>query len=156
MRYLVRSVKYFVKLCVICTAAFLVMVLANMTPLTPAEAPAILFHTPQGWILIVAAVVLAAFYPRFGFLTRQVAGDVEANRQQVINALKSAGYALTPGGNTDGKLTFRAANPLRRMAWLWEDTITAGQYGQWIVLSGPGKHVASVENKLRSFLEQAR
>lgn len=154
MKYLVRSLKYFVKLCVICTGAFLVMVLANMTPLTPAQAPAILFHTPQGWILIVAAVALAAFYPRFGFLRRQVAGDVEEHRPQLVNAMKSAGYVLV--SNVDGRLVFRASNPLRRLVWIWEDPITAEQYGQWIVLDGPGKHVARVENKLKSFLEQAR
>lgn len=154
MKYLVRSLKYFVKLCVICTVAFLVMVLANMTPLTPAQAPAILFHTPQGWILIVAAVTLAAFYPRFGFLTRQIEGDVAENRTQLVNAMQSAGYTLV--SEQDGRLSFRAANPMRRLAWIWEDTITAEQYGQWIVLSGPGKHVARVEHKLKSFLEQAR
>lgn len=154
MKYLIRSLKYFVKLCVICTGAFFVMVLANMTALTPSEAPSILFHTPQGWILIVAAVVLAAFYPRFGFLTRQVDGDVAENRTQLVNAMKSAGYALV--SDKDGRLTFRAANPLRRLVLLLEDTITAEQYGQWIVLDGPGKHVARVEYKLKSFLEQAK
>lgn len=153
MKYFVRSLKYFVKLCVICTVVFLVMVLANMTPLTPVEAPAILFHTPQGWILIVAAGTLAAFYPRFGFLTRQVEGDVQQNRTQLINAMQSAGFALV--SEQSGQLSFRAANPLRRLAWIWEDTITARQYDQWIVLDGPGKHVARVEYKLRSFLEQA-
>lgn len=154
MKYLVRSLKYFLKLCVICMVVFFVMVAAKMTPISPVQAPGILFHTAQGWILIVAAAVLSALYPRFGFLTRQIAGDAEEHRMPIVDALKSMGYALA--SEQDGRMIFRAMNPIRRLTLLFEDAITVSQYGQWIVLDGPGKPVTGAELKLKSLLEQTR
>ena len=43
MHSFVRSVKYFVHLCVLCAAVILVMHLAGMLAVAPAELPALLF-----------------------------------------------------------------------------------------------------------------
>lgn len=152
MKYLIRSLKYFLKLCVICIGAYVILMLAKMTPLTPADIPYVLFRTPQGWLLIGAAVLFSALYPRFGFSARRVEGDLEQDRTQLLNAMQSIGYELA--AEEEETLRFRAATALRRLAMLCEDEIAVSQYGQWIVFEGPGKQTVRAEYKLKSYLER--
>ena len=152
MKTLIRSLKYFLKLCVICIAAYAVLMLAGMTPLTPADIPHVLLHTSRGWMLTGAAVLFSALYPRLGFPVRRVEADLEQERTRLLNAMKSVGYELA--AEEEGTMRFRAANPLRRLALLFEDEIAVCQYGQWILLEGPGKQTLRAEHKLKSYFER--
>lgn len=66
MHSFVRSVKYFVHLCVLCAAVILVMHLADMLAVAPAELPALLFASWRGWVLAAAVVLLSAAIPLRG------------------------------------------------------------------------------------------
>ena len=77
MHSFVRSVKYFVHLCVLCAAVILVMHLAGMLAVAPAELPALLFASWRGWVLAAAVVLLSAAYPFTGFVTRRVEGFLD-------------------------------------------------------------------------------
>ncbi len=57
-------------------------------------------------LLPAVIVVLAALYPKFGFITRRVEGDVEEHREQILNAFRSAGFELV--GEEEGVMRFRA------------------------------------------------
>ena len=112
MKYFIRSLKYFVALCVICVAILALMLATGTSALTLDQTVYVMFHTSRYATLFAAIVVLAALYPKFGFVVRKVEGDVEENREQIVNAFKSAGFSLR--GEEDGVMTFRADGPLRK------------------------------------------
>ncbi|MEG2060593.1 MAG: hypothetical protein RRY33_01915, partial [Alistipes sp.] len=91
MKYFVRSLKYFVALCVLCIVLMGLMLVSGTSALTLDQTLYVMFHTSRYAMLLVAIVVLAAAYPRFGFVVRKVEGDVTLHREQIINAFKSAG-----------------------------------------------------------------
>ena len=131
MHSFVRSVKYFVHLCVLCAAVILVMHLAGMLAVAPAELPALLFASWRGWVLAAAVVLLSAAYPFTGFVTRRVEGFLD----------------------DDGEgMTFRAASPLRRLWLHFDDEVRVAQFGQWIELSGQRRTVARVAPRLEGYI----
>ena len=154
MKYFIRSLKYFCALCVLCVAIMWLNRLAGTAKLTFEETFFVMFHSPRGMLLPAVIVLLAAFYPKFGFIVRQVEGDVEQNREQIVNAFRSEGFSLR--GEQDGEMTFRADNPLKKLSLLWEDEIKVSQYGQWIRIEGIRRGVARVQYRLDSYLEMNR
>ncbi|MBR3887009.1 MAG: hypothetical protein IKJ21_05375 [Alistipes sp.] len=143
MRYLVRAVKYFAAFCVI----YLAVVWLSVSTMKGYEQSVwdyvwATLQTTRGQLLVVAVVVLSAFYPRFGFITRRVEWDMEDERDQIIATFALAGFSLREEG--DGRMVFRADNMLDRLVMLFEDEITVVQYGQWIDITGIRRGVAKV------------
>ena len=87
-------------------------------------------------------------------MVRKVEGDVEENREQIVNAFKSAGFSLR--GEEDGVMTFRADGPLRKLMLLGEDEIKVSQYGQWIQIDGIRRGVARAGYKLDSYIQMTK
>ena len=100
------------------------------------------FQSTKGQLLGVAVVALAAFYPRFGFMTRRVECDMEEEKDVIIAAFARAGFSLK--GESDGRMLFRATNVLDRIVMLFEDEIVVEQYAQWINITGIRRGVAKV------------
>ena len=154
MKYFIRSLKYFCALCVLCLAIMLLNRLAGSSVLTLRETFYVMFHTPRGMLLPAVVVLLAAFYPRFGFVSRRVEGDVEKDREQILNAFRAAGFSLR--AEQDGVMVFRAESPLRKLTLLWEDEIRVAQFGQWIEIDGIRRGVARAQLQLETFLRNKR
>ena len=147
MKYFIRSLKYFVALCVLCAAIMALNRLSGFATLTLEETFYVMFHTTRGMMLPAVIVLLAAFYPKFG-------GDVGENREQIVNAFKSAGFSLRT--DEDGVMTFRADGLLRKLTLLGEDEIKVSQYGQWILLDGIRRGVARAGYKLDSYIQMTK
>lgn len=154
MKYLIRSLKYFVALCVLCVVLMALMILTGSSNLTAEETLYLMFHSDRFVLLGVAMVVLAAAYPRFGFITRRVEGDVEQHRTQINNALHTAGFRLIK--EEDGVLFFRGDGLLKRLSLLFEDEISVRQYGQWIEIEGIRRGVAKAWYLLDSYIEMVK
>lgn len=154
MKYLIRSLKYFVALCVLCVVLMALMILTGTSQLTAEETIYLMFHSDRFVLLGVAMVVLAAAYPRFGFITRRVEGDVEQHRTQINNALHTAGFRLVK--EEDGVLFFRGDGLLKRLSLLFEDEISVRQYGQWIEIEGIRRGVAKAWYLLDSYIEMVK
>ncbi len=152
-KYLIRSVKYFVALCVL-LVAIMALNRAMGSTLTMRETFYVMFHTTRGLLLPVVVVVLALCYPRFGFIVRRVEGDTEHDREQIVNAFRSAGFSLRR--EEEGTLFFRADGFVQKLLLLWEDEIRVSQYGQWIELDGIRRGVARVQYRLDSYLQMKR
>ena len=138
-----RAVKYFAAFCVI----YLAVVWLSVSTMNGYEQSVwdyvwATLQTTRGQLLVVAVVVLSAFYPRFGFITRRVEWDMEDERDQIIATFALAGFSLREEG--DGRMVFRADNMLDRLVMLFEDEITVVQYGQWIDITGFRRGVAKV------------
>ena len=149
MKYFVRSLKYFFALCVLCIALMGLMLMTGTSALSLDDTLYVMLHTDRYLMLFAAIVVLAAVYPRFGF-----EGDIEENREQILNAFRSAGFSLR--SEEDGAMTFRADNFGQKLMLLGEDEIKVSQYGQWIVLDGIRRGVARVQYRLDSYIHMTR
>lgn len=151
MKYLIRSVKYFVGLCVLIAAVVLILNLTGMGASSAETIFAMLFHTTRGWILTGLVIVLTALYPRIGYTTLRVEGNMALDSVHLADALREAGFE--PAGGTHGTRFFRAANPVRRVL-LRFDRVSAAQQGAYIELEGPRKVLARVENPLKRRIGQ--
>lgn len=154
MKYFTRSLKYFCALCVLCIALMGLMLMTGTSALSFDDMLYVMFQTDRYLMLFVAIVALAAIYPKFGFVVRKVEGDIEENREQVIQAFRSAGFSLR--SEEDGELIFRADNFGQKLLLLGEDEIKVSQYGQWIVLDGIRRGIARVEYRLDSYIHMTR
>ena len=152
-KYLIRSAKYFVALCVL-LVAIMALNRAMGSTLTIRETFYVMFHTTRGLLLPVVVVVLALCYPRFGFIVRRVEGDTELDREQIVNAFRSAGFSLRR--EEEGTLFFRADGFVQKLWLLWEDGVGVSQYGQGIELDGIRRGVARVQYRLDSYLQMQR
>ena len=86
-------------------------------------------------------------------MVRRVEGDIEENREQILNAFRSAGFSLR--SDEDGVMTFRADNSGKKRC-CWAKTKKVSQYGQWIVLDGIRRGVARVQYRLDSYIHMTR
>ena len=150
-KYLIRSLKYFCALCVLCVAIMFLNRITGTARLTVSETLYVMFHTPRGMLLPGAIILLAALYPKFGFVVRQVEGDIAENREQILNAFRSEGFSLR--SQTDDAMVFRADNWSKKLLMLGEDEIKVSQYGQWIRIEGIRRGVARVQYRLDSYLD---
>ncbi len=151
MKYFIRSLKYFCALCVLCIAIMYLNRLVGTARLTVPETFEVMFHTPRGMMLPVVILLLAAFYPKFGFVVRQVEGDIVENRKQILNAFRSEGFSLR--SEDEEGMIFRADNWGKKILLLGEDELKVSQYGQWIRIEGIRRGVARVQYRLDSYLE---
>ena len=147
MKYLIRSVKYFIALCVLYLIIMALMLLTNTSVLTPSETFSALVRSTRGQVLIVAVVLLSALYPKFGFIRRQEIGSLRKNREQILNAFVSEGFK--PVRESEHEMVFRAAS-------LFKDEIRVTQTGEWITIEGIRRGVARVYYRLQSYLERTR
>lgn len=152
--YLRRSVKYFVALCVLCMAVIALNLVTGIATLSLEETLYVMFHTTRGLLMPAVIVLLALFYPWFGFTVRRVEGDLAADREQLLNAFQASGYRLE--GEAKGTLRFRARGFGKRILMLGEDEIEVSQYGRLLVLKGIRRGVARVEYRLDSYLHMKR
>lgn len=153
MKYLIRSVKYFIALCVLYLIIMALMLLTNTSVLTPSETFSALVHSTRGQVLIVAVVLLSALYPKFGFIRRQEIGSLRKNREQILNAFVSR---ASPVRESEHEMVFRADSLFKRLTLLFEDEIRVTQTGEWITIEGIRRGVARVYYRLQSYLERTR
>lgn len=154
MKYLIRSVKYFIALCVLYLIIMALMLLTNTSVLTPSETFSALVRSTRGQVLIVAVVLLSALYPKFGFIRRQEIGSLRKNREQILNAFVSEGFK--PVRESEHEMVFRADSLFKRLTLLFEDEIRVTQTGEWITIEGIRRGVARVYYRLQSYLERTR
>ncbi|MBO5984527.1 MAG: hypothetical protein J6P90_05855 [Rikenellaceae bacterium] len=143
MRYLIRAVKYLLAFCVIYLAVvWLSLKTMRGMDVSVMDYVVATLQTTRGQLLMAAVVVLSAFYPRFGFMTRRVECDMEEERDSLLANMALAGYTLRE--ESEGRMVFRATSILDRIVMLFEDEIVVEQYAQWINITGIRRGVAKV------------
>lgn len=122
MKYLIRSVKYFIYLVVIIS-----LILAILVLIGAAEADiSTMFRNGYNalWQIAILFAVIAAIYPKFGFITRDaiMTGTLVENTDRVRNYMASREYVLeSENGNV---LTYRHSGFVSRLTRMFEDRIT--------------------------------
>ena len=133
-KYIVRSLKYLVALCVLYVALMAFMhQYNNPFGLTIEQRVQLMFDTWRGCGMVIATFVLAATYPFFGYVKRTFEGDIVADREQLNRAADFVGLELV--SESAEELVYHAKG-LRRLVMLFEDTVRVRQCGSQIEVEG--------------------
>ncbi len=153
MRYLQRSIKYFIALFCMYIALVLISSYLENILLTPGERFYIIMSTPRGVLLIVAFFLLAAIYPSFGFMRRYTVGDIVKHREQIITAFHRQGMVLDH--ESEGRMTFIAGNIFKRITLMYEDHVKVVQQPDGrLAISGNRSLVAYTLYRLEGLIPQ--
>ena len=122
MKYLLRSIKYFIYL-----AVMLAIFIAALLALGFIEGPIDnIFKNGADsiWQMALIVAAFAAVYPMLGYGKRNVRiyGEPEQVWPEIVEFMKGRGYILTEGDAQGAK--FRLASKLSRVMRMGEDTIT--------------------------------
>ena len=151
-RYIRRAVGYFLKLLLLVVVLYLLMFVTGSTRISAGTMLQELFSTSRGALLIGALALLAALYPTFGYVRRNVKADITANRDAIINALHKNGYRLAIE-NPDKQMVFRAESFFKRLLVMFDDTITVTDAGDGTVdIEGPRKSVVPVQFRINTYV----
>lgn len=152
-KYLLRSLKYFVTLCVLFVALVWLKLKYEQLPITMSEMLQLYFSAWNGWFMAVVIVAMSATYPFFGFVKRSVVATIAADREQIEAAMATVGLALA--STTADRLTFRATG-LQRITLLFEDEVVVEQQGDEVVISGHRRSVVRAVIRLEGYLVNKR
>ena len=152
MKYLIRSIKYFIYFSLMCTIIVSVLVLIGAVE-GNIESIFEEGYTSIGKIAIFFAVV-AAVYPKVGFINRGISSDKEWSevRNDVIEYMKERQWDLE--SETDGVATFRVRGVALRLSKMYEDRITLTRTPDGYQMEGLRKDVmrlaTGLEHRLNS------
>ena len=122
MKYIIRSIKYFIYFSVICSLIITALVLIGAVE---GDVDNIFEegYRSIGKIAIFFAIVSAA-YPKFGFIVRDmnIAGNWEDIRSNTVKFMDSRQYVLE--SESADKVTFRAKSMAGRLQKMFEDRVT--------------------------------
>ena len=96
MKYLIRSVKYFIALCVLYLIIMALMLLTNTSVLTPSETFSALVRSTRGQVLIVAVVLLSAPSSASSAGRRSAACARTANRSSMPSFRRASSRSGNP------------------------------------------------------------
>ena len=103
--YIVRSLKYLVWLLLLFTLVFTLMLATGTSRADAGRDLAELFGSQRGRLMLAVIVVVAAFYPKFGFARRTVAADFTGDRELILSTFRANGFSLVR--EQDGTMVFR-------------------------------------------------
>ena len=139
MKYLIRSIKYFIYFSFMCTALVTALVLIGAVE-GNIESIFTEGYTSIGKIAIFFALV-AAVYPKVGFIRREIGVSKEWNeiRNEVLEYMKEHQWDLE--SETDGTATFRIRGFAGRLSKMFEDRLTLTKTAEGYNLEGLRKDV---------------
>lgn len=159
MRYIIRSVKYLILICVLYVALEWVNLTfapdATTSGLTLGEVLILHLNNERGMMLIAAFVGLAIFYPLFGYTKMRIDGCIyERDAVRVDNAMRAFGFRLKEDrGNVK---IYGAESPIRRATLMFEDEIEVRILPMGIELRGLRRTTSRVGYQLRAFIHNSR
>lgn len=156
MKYIIRSLKYLFVLCVLYVA---LMWLSSVSTYGGAVDTMTLLRaqlsSERGVWLVVAFVALALFYPKFGYVRREVAGaDIEADRVRIDNAMQLYGFKFAEV--RDGALVYRAEGIVRRVILLFEDEIVVRRTEGGVEVEGKRREAVRIIFQLSAYIDNKR
>lgn len=156
MKYIVRSLKYLLFICVLYVALLWLSSLSTyggtIDTMTLLRAQ---LSSDRGLWLVVAFVALALFYPKFGYVRRVIAGaDIEADRMRIDNAMALYGFKFVEERN--GALVYRAEGIVRRIILLFEDEIMVRSMEGGIEVEGKRREAVRIIFQLSAYIDNKR
>lgn len=156
MKYIIRSLKYLLVLCVLYVA---LMWLSSISTYGGAVDTMTLLRaqlaSDRGVWLVVAFVALALFYPKFGYVRRVIEGaDMDADRVRIDNAMQLYGFKFAEV--RDGGLVYRAEGVVRRVILLFEDEIVVRRTEGGVEVEGKRREAVRIIFQLSAYIDNKR
>lgn len=146
MRYLIRSIKYFIYYMVFLAVILLMLILFGAADWDLGT----LFRDGADslWKIAVLFAAFAAVYPKIGFTARTV--TAQAGKKEVIDTvlayMKQLGYILEK--EEQGIMTFRQTSIPSRLSRMYEDRITIRYEEGTVSIEGLRKDVVRISGGL--------
>ena len=152
MKYILRSIKYFVYL-----AIMLAIFIAALLALGFIEGPIDnIFKNGADsiWQMALSVASFAAVYPMLGYGKRNVRiwGEPEQVWPEIVDFMNGRGYILAEGNAQNAK--FRLASKLKRILRMGEDTITFTRTIGGYTLEGRTKEIVRLDTGLTQKFER--
>jgi hypothetical protein len=155
MKYVVRSLKYLVLLCVLYVALTYIMTFVEPTDATIWQQLLKHLNTRNGLYMVIAFVLLAALYPKFGFMRSHIEGcDIKGDRVRIDNAMRIFGFRVEQ--ESEGGIIYRAEGIVHRLSLMFEDRIEVRAIEGGVELVGLRRSVARVALQLKSYMHNIR
>lgn len=156
MRYLIRAIKYLLLLSALYVALVWAMYLLGAEPqIDPWLQIEAHLRADIGKKMVVVFVILAALYPRFGFMRKRIEGyRPERDKERLQNAMAVFGYKLAE--SHDGVEVYRAEGVVKRLTLLWEDRIEVRIEDGALELKGIRRMVARIAYQLETYIRNSR
>lgn len=139
MQYFIRAVKYFFYFAILTSLILLVLVLigaveGNIETMFKDGYNAI-------WKMAIFFVLVAAVYPKFGFLNRRlyIDGDWDTLKNTALTYMAERRYILV--SESDNEMTFRCKDITSRISKMYEDFVVLKKVEDGFVLEGLRKDV---------------
>ena len=139
MQYFIRAVKYFFYFAILTSLILLTLVLigaveGNIETMFKDGYNAI-------WKMAIFFVLVAAVYPKFGFLNRRlyIDGDWDTLKNTAITYMAERRYILV--SESDNEMTFRCKDITSRISKMYEDFVVLKKVEDGFVLEGLRKDV---------------
>ncbi len=150
MKYLIRSVKYFFYFAILTTVIILALILIGAVEGGIEN----IFDEGYGsiWKIAVFFAIVAAVYPRFGFVTRRIdtADDWDTVKRAARTYFCERPFKVE--SETEDAVTFRRRSPAGRLAKMCEDRITLARTDEGYTMEGLRKDVFLYSTGLESIL----
>ena len=155
MKYVVRSLKYLVVLCVLYVALTYLMSFVEPSTATVWEQLLTHLNTRNGLYMVIAFLLLAALYPKIGFMRSRIEDcDIVGDRIRIDNAMRIFGFrAVEEGGD---RIIYRAEGIVHRLSLMFEDSIEVSAVEGGVELRGLRRSVARVALQLQSYINNRR
>ena len=156
MRYLIRAIKYLLLLSALYVALVWAMYLLGAEPqIDPWLQIEAHLRADIGKKMVVMFVILAALYPRFGFMRKRIEGYTpERDKERLQNAMAVFGYKLAE--SHDGVDVYRAEGVVKRLTLLWEDRIEVRVEDGALEMKGIRRMVARIAYQLETYIRNSR
>lgn len=147
MKYLLRSIKYFIMISLLLGAILATLVLLDLSAGDPSE----MFRNgwTSVWQIALLFAVFSAIYPKFGYTDREVGipGEFAEIRDGIVEYMEARGFRLE---SEEGEnMSFRLRSKVNALAKMYEDRVTMTRILGGYSLEGITKEV----NRLASGLE---
>lgn len=150
MKYLVRSVKYFVYFTVVCS---IILVLTFHFSVKPEGLTLIDMLLVDGSIYKMLAffVAVAAVYPALGFQKKQMyVSNVKEHRKEIVQLFENANYVIDSESATS--ISFKMRNPFMRLLRLYEDKVTIDYTDYPVLIDGLRKDVLRFSRNIEYYI----
>ena len=150
MKYLIRSVKYFIYFSLLTTAIVLALVLIGAVEGNIDS----IFEDGYNslWKIAIFFALVAAVYPKFGFVSRKLDTTADWNtvKDSAIAYFKEKPFILET--ESEDAVSFRRRDTIGRLTKMGEDRITVSRTDDGIVMDGLRKDVILYSTGLLSIL----
>lgn len=138
MKYLIRSVKYFLYFAILFSILVLIMFYTSSRPQGTTVFD--LFKEDSGYQILLFFIVFSGVYPLLGFSKKQIyVNNLPEKKAEIIELFKNANFIVTAETNTS--ITFRHKNKILRLTRMYEDSVVVNFSENPVIIEGMRKDV---------------